>query len=53
MLDHCHTTGRLRGFLCHGCNAAIGLAGENAEALLFAARYVSRECNQRQIAVVT
>jgi hypothetical protein len=29
-LDHCHTTGRFRGFLCHRCNTAIGGLGDTA-----------------------
>ena len=48
-LDHCHETGRLRGFLCGGCNTAIGLIGESASALPAAAKYVSHECSQRQL----
>lgn len=28
-LDHCHTTGKVRGFLCEGCNRAIGLLKED------------------------
>lgn len=50
-LDHCHETGRLRGFVCSGCNLAIGLIGENASALSAAARYVSSQCNQRQLSL--
>ena len=29
--DHNHTTGQVRGELCHGCNAALGMLDENTE----------------------
>jgi hypothetical protein len=47
-LDHCHETGRLRGFVCSGCNTAIGMVGESASALAKASKYVSSQCLQRQ-----
>ena len=32
-IDHDHKTGRFRGWLCHNCNSAIGLLGEDVELL--------------------
>lgn len=28
-VDHCHTTGKIRGLLCRPCNCAIGLLKED------------------------
>lgn len=39
-LDHCHITGRFRGFLCRKCNAAIGLLGDSKEILKAAIDYL-------------
>lgn len=30
-VDHCHTTGKIRGLLCHHCNTAYGLLQESEE----------------------
>ncbi len=27
-VDHCHTTGKIRGLLCTTCNTALGLLGD-------------------------
>lgn len=40
-VDHCHHTGRVRGLLCHRCNRAIGLLGDDSEILRSAIRYLS------------
>jgi hypothetical protein len=32
-IDHCHTTGEVRGLLCSKCNAALGLLEDNIETL--------------------
>jgi hypothetical protein len=40
-VDHCHTSGRFRGVLCHGCNSALGLINnEDPESLRRAAVYL-------------
>lgn len=39
-LDHCHTTGKIRGLLCHNCNRAIGLFKDNTERLKRAIIYL-------------
>jgi len=40
-LDHDHKTGKPRGFLCHRCNSAIGLLGDDADLLATAAQYIA------------
>lgn len=39
-VDHCHTSGKVRGLLCSDCNTGIGKMKENREALLSAIRYL-------------
>lgn len=41
-IDHCHTTGRVRGILCGRCNVLIGMALENPKILAAAAKYVGK-----------
>jgi hypothetical protein len=40
--DHCHTTGIVRGLLCHKCNAGIGLFGDNVDYLWRAISYLQQ-----------
>lgn len=40
VVDHCHRTQRVRGLLCHTCNAALGLMGDHPERLERAAQYL-------------
>lgn len=41
-LDHCHDTGKFRGWLCHRCNLSIGHLGDNAAGVRRALIYLER-----------
>jgi hypothetical protein len=41
-LDHCHTTGVFRGWLCVQCNTGLGMFKENPELLARAICYLNR-----------
>lgn len=41
-VDHCHTTGQVRGVLCHNCNSALGQAKECPNRLRKLADYIER-----------
>lgn len=40
--DHCHTTGKVRGILCHCCNLMLGLARDDADRLRGAIEYLKK-----------
>lgn len=42
VVDHCHTTGKVRGALCNGCNTALGLLKEDPLRITNLARYILR-----------
>ena len=44
VVDHCHTTGKVRGLLCNSCNTSLGLLKENLVALVGLTRYVETIC---------
>lgn len=39
-IDHCHTTGKVRGLLCFSCNRAIGYLKDNTKLLAAAIKYL-------------
>ena len=41
-IDHCHTTGRVRGLLCHGCNVGLGHFKDSIELMEKATDYLKR-----------
>lgn len=49
VVDHCHTSGRVRGLLCSGCNSAIGHFGESPAAMLAAIRYLGETADTRPV----
>ena len=45
-IDHCHTTGMIRGLLCRSCNTGLGIFKDNTKTLTFAIAYLE---NARKI----
>lgn len=41
-IDHCHSTGRVRGLLCDACNRALGLMKDSPDLMLKAISYLAR-----------
>ena len=40
-IDHCHTTGKVRGLLCPTCNKGLGLFNDNIALLESTIKYLS------------
>ena len=40
VVDHCHSTGMVRGLLCNHCNRALGLFADSVASLRNAIRYL-------------
>jgi hypothetical protein len=45
-LDHCHITGKFRGWLCNSCNLALGAAGDNKEGVIKLLEYLIRNSGE-------
>lgn len=41
-LDHCHTTGKFRGWLCYKCNSGLGFLGDNLEGVMNIVTYLHK-----------
>ena len=41
-VDHCHTTGQVRGLLCACCNSILGMAKDSPTVLISAVRYLAK-----------
>jgi len=42
VVDHCHTTGQVRGIICHPCNSGLGRFGDDPSTLRLAASYLEQ-----------
>jgi hypothetical protein len=50
VVDHCHSTGVIRGILCSNCNAILGIALDNPEILRRAANYLDNNARTAVLA---
>lgn len=49
-VDHCHTSGLIRGLLCGNCNMGLGYFADSVEFLLAAVEYIRRVAATKKMA---
>lgn len=42
VVDHCHTSGKVRGLLCHNCNRVLGLLQDDIGSIQRALKYLEK-----------
>ncbi len=42
-VDHCHSTGKIRGLLCSDCNMALGLLQDNEDTMKNMLSYITKQ----------
>lgn len=48
-VDHCHTSGKIRGLLCARCNKALGKFKDNIKILEKAIQYLKDSLNEKKV----
>jgi len=48
-IDHCHTSGNVRGILCSGCNLMLGMAYDDIEIFKSAILYLEKHSNKESL----
>ncbi|MCK9459672.1 MAG: endonuclease VII domain-containing protein [Proteobacteria bacterium] len=49
VIDHDHTTGNVRGVICHHCNVMLGHAQDNVDTLINAIKYLNGELKNIEV----
>ena len=49
--DHCHKFDEFRGWLCNGCNTALGYAEDSVQRLKYLIRYIERASPTMQVSI--
>lgn len=47
-LDHCHSTGKIRGILCNKCNVGLGCFSDDTQKLLMAVEYLMKNDKEQK-----